>query len=70
LGHSLNSLAEVKPCSSAIACKSKNYKLNCKKIMISTQKQINCKKGAALFKIPSVKSCEIKKGYKEMAVMV
>ena len=38
--------------------------------MISTQKQINCKKGAALFKIPSVKSCEIKKGYKEMAVMV
>ena len=41
------------------------------KDVISTQKQPGCKKGEALFKMASVKkSCEIKGGGQEMAVMV
>jgi len=38
--------------------------------VISNQKQPGYKKGVALFKMASVKSCEIKGGSQEMAVMV
>ena len=37
--------------------------------MISTQKQSDWKKGAALFKMANAKSCKIKEGGQEMAVM-
>ena len=35
-----------------------------------TQKQPGSKNGVALFKMASIKSCEIKRGAQEMAVMV
>ena len=39
--------------------------------IISTQKQPDCTKGAVLFKMASIKkSCEIKGGSQEMAVIV
>ena len=37
---------------------------------MSTQKQLNCKKNAALLTMDSEKSCEIKGGSQEMAVIV
>jgi len=38
--------------------------------VISTQKQPECKKHAALFKMATVKSCAIKGGGQEMAVII